>query len=474
MGIFNVFQNKVKAAVGYQQNFTELLAAKDVTRALAYMQYTGGRADKNLKEYDVSQHKISTRKPKAIFDKKGNFLRWQKRWKIPIPYQAYINEVALVFLYGRPVKWIQKSEGTDDAFESFKSCMERIRFDSAVREAKRCAGAEGTSAILFHCYRNKKGVADLRLNVLSKSNDDDIYFIKDQYKRLVAFAWGYSLTDAGHKSVYHVNVYTDNNIYMCVRQSMGWDVTIMQNEVGKIPVLLMEQEVEYHGAEPMIDRIETMESVDADVNDRFSNPALVADAEILNSLPKQEEEAKMYVVKNGGSLKYLTWDDASESKKNEYSRLDKHILSKTFTPNIDMETLKGLGNVSAKAIQKIFLLAEIKADKRKEQHDGYMNRVSNLMLTILGNVIDYKNKAKYEELQLSHEFQQPFGEDVSDELADVLKQYQAGAMSLQTAIEKSYLIRNSQLEMERIKKEQAASLAQQLKINKTDVFGGAE
>jgi len=474
MGLFNVFQNKVKAAVGYQQNFTDLLTAKDVTRALTYMQYTGGRADKNLKEYDVKTHKVSDRKSKAVYDKKGNFLRWQKRWKIPIPYQAYINEVALVFLYGRPVKWVQRSEDTDEAFESFKSWIEKIRFDSSVREAKRYAGAEGTSAILFHCYKNSRGEADLRLNVLSKSNNDDIYFIKDQYRKLVAFAWGYSLTDVGHRSVYHVNVYTDNKIYQCVRQNMGWEVNIRTNQVGKIPVLLMEQEVEYHGVEPMIDRIETMESVDADVNDRFSNPALVADAEILNSLPKQEEEAKMYVVKDGGSLKYLTWDDASESKNNEYKRLDKHILSKTFTPDIDMEMLKGLGNVSAKAIQKIFLLAEIKADKRKEQHDGYMNRVSSLMLTILGNVIDYRNKAKYEALQLSHEFQQPFGDDVSDMLSDVLKQYEAGAMSQQTAVEKSYLIKNSKLEMERIKKEQAEALTQQLKLNKADVFGGGE
>jgi hypothetical protein len=35
---------------------------------------------------------------KAVYDKKGNFLRWQKRWKIPIPYQKFINEIALVFL----------------------------------------------------------------------------------------------------------------------------------------------------------------------------------------------------------------------------------------------------------------------------------------------------------------------------------------------------------------------------------------
>ena len=34
MGFFNVIKNEVKAAVGYQQNFTSLLEAKDISRAL--------------------------------------------------------------------------------------------------------------------------------------------------------------------------------------------------------------------------------------------------------------------------------------------------------------------------------------------------------------------------------------------------------------------------------------------------------
>jgi len=417
---------------------------------------------------------VMKRPDRAIYDKKGNFLRWQRRWKIPIPYQKYINEIALVFLYGRPVKWLQKSENTDDVFTNFKDWMEKIRFDAAVREAKRIAGAERTSAILFHVYKNKDGEPDLLLNVLGKSNDDDIYIQKDQYKRLTAFAWGYTLTDAGHKAVYHVDIYTDDTIYRCTRVSMGWEVIVMQNLVGKIPVLLMEQETESDGVQPMIERTETMESTDADVNDRFANPAMVATAQVLNDLPKAEDEAKLYILKDGGELKYMTWDDASESKKNEYERLDKHIMSKTFTPNIDAETMKGIGTMSAKALTKIFLLAVIKADKRKEQHDGYMNRVSHLMCAILGNVLDYKNKTQYEALQIGHEFQQPFGDDVSDELTDLLKQYQAGALSLQSLLENSYLVKNAQVEMERIKQDQAEALQRQQDMNKTDVFGEGE
>ena len=479
MGLFNIIANDVKAAIGYQQSFTELLEAQDVSRAVSMMKDCSIQAAQNLKEYEISTHKINERQDRAVFDKKGNFLRWSKRWKIPIPYQPFINEIALVFLYGRPVKWFQISENTDDGFQNYIRLNEEIRFNAVVREAKRAAGAEGISAILYHVYRDSKtNEPKLLLNVLSKKTNDDIYFIKDQYRKLTAFAWGYYLTEAGNKTVHHLDVYTADTIYKCKRSNVGWEVLVRQNPIGKIPVLMFEQEVEHDGTQPMIERTEALTSTDADVNDRFANPAMVATAEILNSLPKAEEEAKLYILKNGGEVKYLTWDQASQSKSNEYDRLDKHILSKSFTPNIDFDNMKTLGNLSAKAIRKVMLLAVIKAEKRKETHDGYMNRHASLMLAILGNVLDYSHKSMYDALQIGHEFQEPFGDDVSETLNDVLRQFGAGGMSTQTMLELSYLIKDAKKEMELIKQEQLEKMDQQLKqqqeLNKLDIFGQGE
>ena len=479
MGLFDTIKNEVKAAVGYQQSFTELLEAKDVSRALGMMKDCSIQAANNLRDFEISTHKINERQDRAVFDKKGNFLRWRKRWKIPIPYQTFINEIALVFLLGRPLKWSQLSEGTDEAFQNYTKLLDDIRFNANVREAKRVAGSEGISAILYHVYRDSKTDAPrLLLNVLSKKNNDDIYLIKDQYKRLTAFAWGYYLTEAGNKTIHHLDIYTDDTIYRCKRASMGWEVVVQVNPIGKIPVLIFEQEVEHEGTQPMIERTEALTSTDADVNDRFANPAMVATAEILNSLPKAEEEAKLYILKNGGKVEYLTWDQASQSKQNEYERLDKHILSKSFTPNIDFDNMKNLGNLSAKAIRKVMLLAVIKAEKRKESWDGYMNRHTHLMLAIMGNVLDYAHKSQYDALQIGHEFQEPFGDDVSETLNDVLRQFGAGGMSTQTMLELSYLIKDAKKEYELIKAEQAEKMEQQLKqqqeLNKLDVFGQGE
>lgn len=474
MGLINVITNEVKAAVGYQQSFSELLASKDVTRALSMMNNRAEKAAEHLLEYEISSHKIMERKDRAVYDKNGNFLRWRKRNKLPIPWQKYINEIALVFLYGRPVKWSQASDGTDEAFSKYIDLLRTTRFNACVREAKRAAGAEGCSAILYHTYQDKDGRPNLLLNVLSRGNNDYIYTIKDQYKRLTAFAWGYYLTDAGNKTSFHVDIYTADSIYRAKRGNVGWEVLVMQNPVGKIPVLLFEQDPEHADVQALIERDENMESTDADVNDRFANPAMVASAEILNSLPKAEEEAKLFILKNGGSISYLTWDQASESKKNEFERLEKHILSKSFTPNIDFDNMKSLGNLSAKAIRKVMLLAVIKAEKHKESHDGYMNRHFSIMKAIMGNVLDYAHKAEYDALECNHEFQEPFGDDVSEVLADISKQFNDGAMSRETYLELSYLVKDAKAELERIKQEEVERMEQQKELNRMDAFGEAD
>lgn len=469
MGLIREVTNGIKAAVGYQQQFEELLANSDVNRALYLMEDRSIKAQENLAFYKIDTHKVMERQDRAVYDSKGNFLRWSKRWKLPVSFQEYINEIALVFLYGRPVKWSQLSEGTDEAFDMYTTTNDEVRFNALVRECKRHAGAEGVSAIVYHPYQ-EDGKAKLLLKVLSKEENDDIYTIKDQYGRLKAAGWGYTLTDTGGKSVYHIDIDTGTHIYRCKRANMGWEVKQEENPVGKILFLIFEQDPESGMVQPLIERYENLGSVDADVNDRFSNPAMVATAEVLNSLPKQEEEAKLFILKNGGKMEYLTWNQASQSKENEYARLEKHILSKSFTPDINFDNMKSLGNMSAKAIMKIFLLAVIKAERHKEKHDGYMNRHANLMRAILGNVLDYKHKAQYEKLRIGHEFQQPFGDDVSDVLKDALTQHGQGALSTESLLEISYLVKNVKRELERLQEEQDQAMERQKEMNRQDAF----
>ncbi len=486
MSFWSWIVSGVNAAFGKNQEFSELLEVNDISRAVSIMTDNSKKVEDALKVYNTEEHAVMNRHDKMIFGKKDKitgkrkFLRWEPKWKIPIPYPVYINEIALVFLYGKPVRWSQSSKNTDKAFEAFQKLLDKTRFNARIREAKRLAGSETQSAMLFHVYRNDEGKADCLIKVLAKSLGDDIYFMKDQFGRLLAFARGYSLTESGGRVVYHIDIYTKDKVYWCKRGNIGWDVDAQPNLIGKIPVILFEQEMECKGVEPMINRSEWMMSRTADVNDRFSDPAMYATAEIINSLPEKGEDSKLFILKqdqNGGKepkIGYLTWDSASESKKNEVDNLDYHILNKSFTPKIDFETMKSLSNVSGKALKQLMLLAGIKADMRKESHDDYMSRVGSLFSAIIGNVLDVKLKAECNTLNLTHEFQEPFPEDITSVLENLIKTKNAGGMSDETFIEMNPIIKDTQLEKSRLKKEHETYLKEQKDRYNLDVFETGE
>lgn len=158
------------------------------------------------------------------------------------------------------------------------------------------AGAELKSAMLFHTFQNKEGKADCLIKVLAKSLGDDLYYMKDQFDRLVYFARGYWLRNRGNESVYHVDIYTDDWIYYCVKNSIGWDVDKQRNYAGKKPILLLEQEKEWDGATNLMERQEYLKSRTADVNDYIADPALVATADVIKGMPEKDAENKLYVL----------------------------------------------------------------------------------------------------------------------------------------------------------------------------------
>lgn len=486
MGLLSWFVNGINAVIGRNQEFEQLLKAKDVNRALSQMTDNCANVEAALKVYDTKQHEVMSRPNKAVFGKKDpisgkrKFLRWEEKWKIPIPYPVFINEMALVFLYGRPLKWTQSTKGTDRAFSRFIDLVKSTRFNAKIREAKRLAGAEGQSALLFHTYRNDEGKPDCLIKVLAKSLGDDIYFRKDQFGRMMCFARGYNLQEVGGEIVYHVEIYTKRIVYHCKRNAMGWDVEEEINLVKKLPIILLEQEPECAGVEPMMHRKEMMVSRRADVNDRFSDPALVADSDIVNSLPEKGEDSKLFILKptlDGSKkpeMKYLTWDNAPENQKQESEELDDKIHRLSFTPKIDIEIMKGLSNMSSKALKQLMLLADIKASKHKERHDEYADRIANLFIAIIGNVMDISLRAECDELIVEHEFQEPFGEDIEAVLKNLISTKNAGGMSDETFIEMNPIIKDATLEKERLKAQHNQELQEEKDRYKQDLFGKAE
>lgn len=470
MVLFDLFRNYLNALIGNNQEFEQLLAAKDISAVKDKMQCRDDLIRLVLQEYDTKSHEVMKRPDKIITDKKGNFLRKEEVWKLPIPYPVYINEIALVFLYGRPVKWSQKSEGTDDAFNAFTELIKRTHFDAKIRQCKRLAGAETQSAMLFRVFKDEEGKPDVQIRVLAASKHDEIYTRFDQYENLISFAWGYYVKEKEDKINYHFDIFTKDVIYRCSKQAIGWDVQQEVNFIGKIPVILFQQEKEWDGVENLIGREEYIASRTADVNDYFADPVEIISAEVVKNMPEKKEAGKLLVTNDADGVekaaKYLTWDSAPQSKKDELEWLQSQILSKSFTPNITLDTLKSISQLSAKALRTVMMLAVIKANKHKESHDELLDRTASLLTAIIGNVLNVSLHSQCEQMVIEHEFQEPFGDDVAEALDNIIKSVDAGITSTETAVELNPLVKDHLQEMERIKKEkeEAAQLQQ-------DIFG---
>ena len=190
-------------------------------------------------------------------------------------------------------------------------------------------------------------------------------------------------------------------------------------------------------------------------------------------MPEKKEASKLLITNGQDGVdkaaKYLTWDSAPQSKKDELDWLQNQILQKTFTPNITTDTLKSISQLSGKALRTVMLLADIKASKHKEVHNELLDRIASLVTAIIGNVLDVHLHTQCENLKIGHEFQEPFGDDIADDLNNITKAYDAGIISTETAIEMNPLVKDPHREMERIKQEAAERQKQQ-----ENIFGGGD
>ncbi len=485
MSIFNQITNLFNAVVGKNQDFEQLIVAQDINRVKSLMDNHREDAEAALKEYDPATHNIMSRKDKVLKDKDGNRKGTLTRWKLPVGYPMYINEISLVFLYGQPVKWKQRSEKGDEGFKAYTDLLKRMHFHSKWRQCKRLAGCETESALLFRVYRNSKGEPACQLRVLANSKHDELYTRWDVYENLITFAWGHYSKDVAGKTTYHLDIYTDTAIYHCVRGTYGWEVEVEENLIGKIPVIYFSQKKEWWGVENLIDREEYVASRRADTNDYFSDPYLVLKAALLKSMPNKDMENKTLIANDNVDdvskmASFLTWDGQNESKKDELEWLKHHILTKTFTPDIDWSQMTGLSQMSGKALKQMMLLADIKATKHKEVHDELLDRAASLVITIMANVL-YINKSEYEleELETDHEYQEPFGEDIAEVIRNINESIDGGTMSDESGIEQNPLIKDKELEKQRLKEQKELAAKEQQDIFRQtqqddDVFGKAE
>lgn len=468
--ILNSLRNKVYNALGVNRELREMIKARDIDAARAlYLDYDQ-RAEMAWKEYDPTFHQIWHRPDKQRKGKPPFVVA-----KTPIPFQQLINEIALTFLFGTPMKFVQDSSGTDNAFSLLMRFFKDTRFNTTIREAKRLAGAETECAKLYHVYIDEEGKKQVVVKVLAHSKGDRLRPLFDQYDRLVSFGHGYSLKTEG-RVVEHFDIYFPDVIYRCKRGSIGWDIKEMPNLINKIPVIYYSQNTEWFGTQAAIERVEELGCRVSDTNDYVSDPTLLIttkegapnqNASLVNSAPiersiidslpapdgKEQSNPGKLLLLQGADARYLSVDTAVDLKKNEREDLEKNIMLMSMTPSFAPSDLLKGGALTGRALKRIMALGYMKRSKNMEIYDIAISREINLVKAIIGNVLDISMKAEMDKLEVSFDYGEPFQDDVSEKIQDIVTLKENGLMSVQTALSQIDYVKDADSELDRIQKE---------------------
>lgn len=444
--ILTYFRNLTLNSMGVSRDLYKLIEDKDISKALDMMQDRDRDVDQAIREYNPQTHAVM-RRPNKYRTNDAPYITE----KLPRTRQRYINEVELFFLLGNPIVW-KKAEGDDEAYGMFADFLKEQHFNSRMRQAKRLAGAETESALLFHIYRDDAdGGRRVKSVVLARSTGYRLRPLFDQYNNLTALAYGYVTREAG-RNVQHWDFQTARVLAYTHKSPLGWQVEVFPNPTGKINAVYFRQDKAWDGSEPRIAREEMLDSKTGDTNNYFSDPIAAATADVIDSMVDPAKPGKLIQLAGDRSrFEYINPPQSSQTREAEKRDLRESILFDTFTPDFDVEKMKGFGTLSGAAIRNAMILGYIKRENRLEVYEEMVGRLRNLALGIL-RWMHPEKAAAIDGLKVEYEFAEPFAEDRSNRWGNICQVYSAGLVSLDTAVAMLALTDAPEEEVARLKK----------------------
>lgn len=262
--------------------------------------------------------------------------------------------------------------------------------------------AETQAAVIFSGERGKERFEDFkfRMKIVSPSTGDLLYpFYDDDTGDLVAFGREYK---RGKKTIY--DLYLKNGSGVCeIRRyenarpmlTAEGEYFIIPLPYKKLPVIYWEQDrPECDDTSELMDELESGFSDFLTQQGYSADPILFGKGTTLD-LPARGQAGK-YIEGSGDSdLKFITPDNATESRQLQFSMLQKFIFSLNNAVLIDMETMKALGNVSGETLKRYLTDALLEASRNQQGHFGMgVQRMVNWLVSEWGNLIGEEADAR--------------------------------------------------------------------------------
>lgn len=417
-----------------------------------------------LKQYDPQQHKVKDpqiRKDKPIKTESGTSLVEVAR--LPVPFQKLIVDRAASFLIGEGVGLIAdpNTDQEEILLQMLKKTWHDNKLDYKTREIARLWMSETECAEYWWFEEDSElwqdmglptgaGKAKMNTQIWAKSKGDLLCPVFDEFDKLKAFGRGYKV---GKKE--HFDLFTEMELIYYRKDDNWTEINRKENLLEKIPVIYYDRDrPEWHDAQDLIERFETLISNFADRNDYFGSPMIVVKGKVTGFAEKGEQ-GKMITAEQDAEINYLTWDQAPESIKLEKDTLQELIFAVTQTPDISFQQMKGLGaNISGIALELMFLDAMLKALKHQEIFGEMMQRRINLLkkgMTLISTSLE-----KVSGFMIEPEFTFYMPRNLQEQINMLVTATGGRAiMSRKTAVENNPFVVNSEAEFEDIKDDEA-------------------
>ncbi len=325
--------------------------------------------------------------------------RIEKVARIALALQRLIVKRAVSFSFGNPVNLVYETQADKETeqekkvFNGVKKILLKNKetalnkkmatiLYSATEVAEYWYPVKDDNASSLYGFNSKN---KLKVALFSPLKGDILYPTFDDFGDMIAFSREFKKI-IEDKEIVYFETYTDTHHYM-------WNVTdkkIIDGfprklELGKIPIIYGKQEQsEWADVQTMIDRLEKLLSNFADTNDYHASPKIFIKGQLIG-FGRKGEAGTIIEGDENSDAKYLSWQQAPEAVKLEIDTLLRLIYAITQTPDLSFESVKGLGNISGRALKLLFLDPHLKVQEKQTVLSEYLTRRINLIKAFIGS-----------------------------------------------------------------------------------------
>ena len=300
---------------------------------------------------------------------------------------------------------------------------------------------------------------NLRCAIWSPFRGDKLYPLFDDKGDYIALSREYSVKEAdGTETVYFMTV-TDDKVYKWRMETDWVKVSEFKHMFSKNPpIYSWRSKPLCHNIRPIRDRLERLMSNFADCIDRCFFPYLILEGDI-HGTPQQSGKNRLIKITNGGKVYYLNWDQASDAVRLELEGLWSKAYQLTNTPQLSLDSLKGLGDVpSGRAFRFLFMGTDLAIDNHAEVIGEHIQRRYNFLVSAVGSLnAEYQKAAQT--IDIETEIQPYTIEDIAEKVKIATEACGQPVASLKTGVMMAGITDEVDDEIKEIQEEQTARSA---------------